>query len=454
MEETPYKQHPMTHSDIRVESAAAVPVDIPETQTEVSDRAPEPWRLVTLMAAPHRLGFSCAMVMLITASLWWLLEQLNRYLGGSLGVGVAVSPTLTHGTVMVFGFMPLFFSGFLFTAGPKWLAVPPWTPRQLLPPLALQTVGWLLWLLGGMWSRGAAILGVWLALAGLAWMYGLYWGLVRASTRPDRKHARTIGTGGMVGVLCLAGIAVLLMAGQDGWALTLVRTALWGFIVVTFVTVAHRMIPFFTHGKVPGVEAWRPYWILALMVAIAAFEVLGVWVDALAPAADAWPVWTGFCIVVEAAAGLAMLWLVLVWGLMRSLRIPLLVMLHVGFMWLGLALLYGALSQLLWLLQGTPVLGLGALHALSMGFLGSLILAMVTRVTAGHSGRPLIAGRLAWGLFLLLQVTVLVRLLAAVQGIPLGWTVLAALLWAVVVTVWGLRFLGWYGRPRVDGKPG
>lgn len=412
------------------------------------------WRLATLMEAPHRLGFFCAMVVLIVASLWWFLEQLDRYQGGNLGLGTAVSPTLVHGTVMVFGFMPLFFSGFLFTAAPKWLDVPPYTPRQLLPPLALQAGGWLLWLLGGMAGRGLAVLGVLLALLGLAWMYVLYWGLVRASTRPDQKHARTTGSGGIVGVVCLAGIAAALLSGNDGWVLTLVRTALWGFIVVTFASVAHRMIPFFTHGKVPSVEAWRPYWILGLMVSIAAFEVLAVWVDALAPAANAWPAWTWACIVVETAAGLAMLWLVLVWGLTRSLRIPLLVMLHIGFMWLGLTLLYSALSQLLWLLQGTPVLGLGALHALSMGFLGSLILAMVTRVTAGHSGRPLVAGLLAWGLFLLLQVTVIVRLLAAVQGVPLGWTVTAALLWAAIVTVWGLRFVGWYGRPRVDGKPG
>lgn len=444
----------MSDTDTRRERTLAMNTADPVHAAGAAHDTSSGWRLATVMAAPHRLGFFCAMLVLIAASLWWLLEQLDRYTGGSLGVGTAVPPTVTHGTVMVFGFMPLFFSGFLFTAGPKWLAVPPYTPRQLLMPLGLQAAGWLLWIAGGMATGALALLGVALALGGLAWMYTLYWRLVRASERADQRHARTIGGGGLVGVLCLAGILVSLLAGQYGWALTLVRTALWGFIVVTFATVAHRMIPFFTHGKVPSVEAWRPYWILSLMVAIAAFEVLAVWVDALAPTAQAWPAWTGLCIVLETAAGLAMLWLVLVWGLTRSLRIPLLVMLHIGFLWLGLTLLYSALSQLLWLLQGTPVLGLGALHALAMGFLGSLILAMVTRVTAGHSGRPLVAGRLAWSLFLLLQVTVVVRLLAAVQGVPPGWTVLAALLWAGVVTIWGLRFVNWYGRPRVDGKPG
>ena len=45
---------------------------------------------------------------------------------------------------------------------------------------------------------------------------------------------------------------------------------------------------------------------------------------------------------------------------MQSLRIRLLAMLHVGFVWFGVALIYSALSQGLWLASGQPVLGLGA----------------------------------------------------------------------------------------------
>lgn len=53
-----------------------------------------------------------------------------------------------------------------------------------------------------------------------------------------------------------------------------------------------------------------------------------------------------------------------------------------------------------------------------MGFLGSVLVAMVTSVSCGHSGRVLAADDLVWGLF------------------------------------WGLRYGRWYGRPRVDGRPG
>lgn len=405
------------------------------------------------MAAPHRLGFALAMLVMVAASLWWLAVQLDRATG-LLGLVPVVPPTLTHAAVMVMGFMPLFFSGFLFTAGPNWLRVAPLPARRLARPLGLQAASWLLWLAGAHTSMVLALAGLVLAWAGLVWMFALYWMLVRESTVEDRVHAKAVGWGGVMGVLCLAGVAGAQAAGHTDVALALVRTALWGFIVVVFVAVAHRMIPFFTSSVLPLIEIWRPFWVLWLMLGVAAWEVLAVWVDYAAPSAHAWPAWTVLCIAVEAVCGAVLLWLAVVWGLVQSLKIRLLAMLHVGFVWFGLALLYSALSQGLWLMTGRAVLGLGALHALSMGFLGSIMIAMVTRVSCGHSGRALVADDLVWTLFWGLQAVVGIRLLAAVEGMPPWLTALAALGWALVVTVWGLRYASWYGRPRIDGKAG
>ena len=412
-----------------------------------------PWRFAALLAAPHRLSFFLAACVLVAASLWWLAVQVDRATG-FLGLTAAVPGTLTHAAVMVFGFMPLFFAGFLFTAGPNWLRVEPLPASRLLPPLALQAAGWLLWLAGAQLSAVAAHVGLALAIVGLAWMYGLYWALVRRSAVQDRLHAKAIGIGGIVGVLCLAGVALAQSVGRIDLALALVRTALWGFIVVTFVSVAHRMIPFFTSGVLPMIEVWRPFWVLWLMLGVAAFEVLAIWVDFAAPSGSAWPAWTVAVIGVETVAGAVLLWLAVVWGLVQSLSIRLLAMLHVGFVWLGLALIYSAASQAAWLATDQALLGLGALHALSMGFLGSLMVAMVTRVSCGHSGRALVADDGVWALFWALQGAVLVRLLAAVQGVPAWLTPAAALLWAAVVTAWAVRYARWYGKPRIDGKPG
>ncbi|WP_341922107.1 NnrS family protein [Polaromonas sp. YR568] len=413
------------------------------------------WRASHLLLAPHRLGFFLAMVVLVAAGSWWALVQLDR-LSPALSLPYALSPSLAHGAVMIFGFIPLFFAGFLFTAGPKWLGVPPLAARQLRVPLLLQAGGWLLCLTGAHLHGLTALAGLVLACAGLSWVTALFWGLVRRSRADDQVHARTVGVACIVGCLSLAGLALSLLLGEPDVARACILTGLWGFVVVVYVSVAHRMIPFFTSSALPRIDAWRPFWVLWLMLAVAAAEVLAVWIELDGPLqGTAGAVWSGARGAFELAAGGVLLWLAVVWGLVQSLKNRLLAMLHIGFFWLGLALVLGGLSQWLGLVQDAPVLALGSLHALTMGCLASLMLAMVTRVSCGHSGRALVADNLIWTLFWLLQAATLLRIAAAAQTALAGWLLLAAaLLWAGVMGVWGVRLGNWYGRLRADARPG
>jgi uncharacterized protein involved in response to NO len=124
-------------------------------------------------------------------------------------------------------------------------------------------------------------------------------------------------------------------------------------------------------------------------------------------------------------------------------------------MWLGVALVLGGLSQLMGLLQGSPVFSLGSLHAVTVGCLSSLLLAMVTRVSCGHFGRALVADDTVWILFWLLQLTALLRIGAAAQSAWASWLLLpTALIWAATLSIWGVRLGNWYGRVRADGRPG
>jgi uncharacterized protein involved in response to NO len=413
------------------------------------------WRGRYLLLAPHRLGFFLAMAVLVSAGAWWALVQLDR-VSGAIGLAYALSPSLVHGAVMTFGFIPLFFSGFLFTAGPKWLGVAPLDIGQLLAPMLLQAAGWLLWLAAAHLDAHLAVGALALALTGLTWMTHLFWRLIRRSQLDDRVHALTVGWACLLGCLSLAGLAISLALDASAVALACVLSGLWGFVLVVYVAVAHRMIPFFTASALPLMEAWRPFWVLWLMLGVAAVEVAAVWIELTAPstgaAGSAWPLLRAG---VELAAGGMLLWLALTWGLVKSLKNRLLAMLHIGFVWLALALLLGGAAQWLGWMQGTPVLSLGALHALTMGCLASLMLAMVTRVSCGHSGRPLVADGIAWTLFWLLQLATVLRIAAAAQShFSSGLVLAAALLWAAVMAVWGVRLGGWYGRLRVDGRAG
>lgn len=398
-----------------------------------------------------------AVLLLLIASGWWAGVQLDR-IGWGPGLMPAVSPSLVHAAVMTFGFMPLFFAGFLFTAGPKWLGVAGPPARQILRPLVFQLVGWVGWLVGAHVGAPLSVVGGVLATLGLVWMYGQFWRLILASPAADKLHAKAVGWAGAVGALSLLSLTVSTAIGQVDVALAFAKTGLWGFVVVTFVAVLHRMLPFFTSSALPFIDAWRPFWVFWFLLGVVALELTAVWVPLWTPdtategvrSPRAWMLFLGLG---ELAAGSVVAWLAAVWGLVQSLKIRLLAMLHLGFLWLSLALMLSGASQLLGLRLGIPVLGLGALHALTMGFLGSLMLAMVTRVSCGHSGRTLVADNRVWALFWLLQVAVLLRIASALPAVPVWGLALSACLWALLMAAWGIRLLRWYGQARADGRP-
>jgi len=409
------------------------------------------WHWRHLLLAPHRLGFFLAMTVLLAAGLWWAAVQLQRS-GAGPDLPYAVSPSLVHATAMTFGFMPLFFSGFLFTAGPKWLGVRGPSVRRLAPALLAQATGWWVWLVGSHAHAAFAVTGLALAVIGVVAMTTMFWRLIVASREADRMHARIVGAALVVGCLCLVGIGASLLTGADTAARLFVLTGLWGFIVVVYVTVAHRMIPFFSAPPMRPVQGWSPSSVLALLLGVAAFEACAGWLDAAFPGYAAWQIARG---VLELTAGAVLVGLALLWGLFKSLGIRLLAMLHLGFLWLGLGLVLAGGSRLLGWASESVVLPLAALHAITMGALGSLMLAMVTRVSCGHTGRSVVADDLVWTLFWLLQVATLLRIAAAVPSWPVQPLLsLAAVLWAGVMLIWALRYGSWYGRPRPDGRPG
>lgn len=402
-----------------------------------------PWRWRHLLDAPHRLGFFLALLVLGAAAAWWALVQLQR-LGVLAATAPAVPPSLVHGAAMTFGFFPLFFAGFLFTAGPRWLGVRGPTAGTLLPALAAQAAGWLVWLAGSQVHAGIALAGLLLAASGWLRVTLLFWRLVRASTAPDRVHPKLIGVALALGGACLGGFAAALLIGAERAAHGLLASGLWGGIALVFVAAAHRMIPFF--GAPPGsvLDAGGGWRQLALLAGIAAFEALAVWLQELLAGVPAWLLGRAL---VELAAGGALLWSAAAWHRLQNVSIRLLAMLFVGLLWFAIALLLQAGAGLRAWLGGDAVLTLAPLHALSMGSLASLMVAMVTRVSAGHAGEPVVAGNLVWALFWLLQAATVLRIAATLPGLP-GPTLLAgaAALFAAVVLAWGVRYGSGYGR--------
>ncbi|WP_144289789.1 NnrS family protein [Ideonella sp. A 288] len=407
-----------------------------------------------LLDAPHRLGFFAGGSLLALLALWWGGALVARAAG--LVVPWEVTPTTAHALAFVFGFMPLFFVGFLFTAGPRWLGLPEVPARRLLLPVGLMVLGVAAALVGFHTSSAMAALGLAAVSVGFGLATGLFGLMVLESPAADRDHARLVLVGCGVIVAALWAAAVAVAIGHDAAARATAHGALWGGFGLVFATVAHRMIPFFTAAALPSMDAWKPralLGLLALLVAVQApFAVAEALLGGRVPAGV-----SALRAAIELPGGALLLWLALRWGLVQSLKLRLLAMLHMGFFWLGVAFTLGGVSHaLMSLTEGQVSLGLAPLHAFTMGYLGSTLLAMATRVACGHSGRALVADNWAWAMFWALQAGIAARVAAALlpagAGTPL--TLFAAQCWLAAMGAWALRYGPWFLQRRVDGRAG
>jgi uncharacterized protein involved in response to NO len=414
------------------------------------DAPPKAASLRWLLVAPHRLFFFLGMLGLVCASLWWLAQLLARSLGVALPI--AAPPSWVHGWTMANGFLPLFMFGFLFTAGPKWLHVEGPPARPLLAPGLLACGGVLVVLIGAQVDALIAAAGALLVAGGWAALLLRFLRLYRASRSPDLVHARLILLFFGFGWLAHFGFAIGLVQTSAVWVHSAEMLSIWLFIAPVYVTVAHRLIPFFTAGVIPLLDAWRPLWLLAAFIGIVILHGLLPVLGLLAPGAA-----IGVIRLVVDVVGAALLFFVAWrWGVVQSLRNRLLAMLHLGFLWLGIALALYAWSQAVVLMQAPhAAIGLAPLHALTMGFFGSVAFAMVTRVTAGHGGRQLVAESLTWAMFWTLQAAVVVRVAVDAWPAQGQWLApVAVTLWCVALVPWALRNLIIYLSPRADGRPG
>ena len=114
-----------------------------------------------------------------------------------------------------------------------------------------------------------------------------------------------------------------------------------------------------------------------------------------------------------------------------------------------------ALQSMFW--KAVPgFLGQAPLHALTLGFFASMLIGMASRVTMGHSGRPIAADDVMWRAFCMMQAAAVLRVLSELPVLPgahaLMW--FSSLLWLGAFGLWAWRYAPAFWRPRADGKPG
>ena len=394
-----------------------------------------------LAAAPHRLLFLVGAANVLLAMVWWTAWLLDlRW--QALGMPQPAVPAgWMHALIMQYQVLPSFFFGFLLTVFPRWTGQPELTRWRYLPvglgllggqaltlagllgPAALLHVG-ALFTLGG-WIAGCSIL-----FALLRHEHGRTW------------HARSAWAALAVGTLGWL-FYVLYLYLPDPWLMhAALKIGAFGLLLPVYFTVAHRMFPFFAGNVVPGYRGWKPLWLLGAVWPLALLH--------LALELARLPQWTWLADLPLLA--LSACWLWRNWP--RGTAPALLRVLFLGYAWLPTALAMYA-GQSLWALaDGALPLGRAPAHALFVGFFGSLLVAMVTRVSAGHSGRVLELGRIAAVTFVLVQAVALLRIAAELQADAMAWMAVAAAGWVVAFLPWVLRSAWIFLTPRIDRRPG
>jgi len=397
-----------------------------------------------MAAAPHRSLFLAGALQGVLTVLWWVFDLTGRYGISGTMTNWSVQPSWAHAFLMIYGFFPFFIFGFLFTTYPNWMNGDKVKPREYVMTCAAMAAGVVLFYAGLLTHRAISIAGVELMLAG--WSVAVYvlFRILWTTPAQDKRHARVTSVALLMGWLGVAAYLAWLVT-DSSVVLNFARHAgIWFFLLPIVLTVSHRMIPFFSSRVLDDYEMVRPFWLLWLMLALIAAHGSLQWLEL---SAYLWIV----DFPLAACAG----YLSYCWGFQRSFQVSLLAVLHISFAWLGVAMALYGLQSLIYFASGTVLLGLAPLHAIGIGFFSGMILAMASRVTIGHSGRPLELDRFTWMLFLGFQATAVLRILADIvpAGAPLFY-VTAGLVWLMCFGLWAGKFAPVYWRARVDGKAG
>jgi len=385
-----------------------------------------------LLAYPFRPFFLLTALYGVFIMVAWM-----GFFYGGWPLPLGVSPFRWHAHEMLFGLIPAAIAGFLLTAVTNWTGAPPLKGRGLLALVLLWVAG-----RGVMWTAGW-LPGSLVAVVDLAFLIVL--AAYAAGVLHRYGNRRNLVLVAVLAVLALAnGLMHLEFLGLIQTAVAGERLAM-NVIALLMVVIAGRITPLFTAGwlrtgggdpaHVHRSERVDQLALVSTALMVPADLVTGI------PLLGA--------VVALLAAGINGFRLVQ-WAGWRTGAEPLLWILHVGYAWIVAALLLKGLAPFI---DGlTPSVWL---HGMGVGAVGTLLLAVMTRVSLGHTGRALRLPRFAVAIYVSILLAGGLRMLTAFGGIDfrLG-LLLSALAWSIAFALFLILYWPILASPRVDGRPG
>lgn len=378
----------------------------------------------TLFSGGYRVFFPLGALAAVSLLSYWILlvTGVVDYLPSHF------SPASWHQHEMIFGMVIAIIIGFLYTAVPNWTGRP--TPTGL--PLA--ALG-LIWLLGRVTVFYGAELPLWLPLI----IDGLFLplatiGIIAALV--GSKNKRNYFLPVVLTVFSILNIISHLAV--NGWIDFEERRVLLAavlFVVFLMNVIGGRIIPNFTKGKYGHIEMTTPAVLLPL-------SALSIFALAMSFLVDAGQMIIGS---IAAVAGLTTLLRSLSWKGWKVAHDPLLFILHLGYFWIPIGFLLIAYSSFTDLFPVSH-----AMHAFTIGAIGSLTLGVMSRASLGHSGLPLNNAPILTIIFISINLAAISRVILPIATQSTYITILngAASLWILAYALFLVRFIPIFLQPK------
>ena len=330
---------------------------------------------------------------------------------------------------MLFGYTMAVITGFLFTA------VRNWTQRET-PRGALLVAYVALWLAGRVLVMTPYAVAA--AFVNVAFPFAVAAGIAVALLQSGNRRNYFF-----IALLCAIGVVALCvhlaLLGVIEWPARVGLRVMLDLVLFIVAVIAGRVIPMFTNNGVPGAGARRIAWLekaslASLLVLLAADLAQSGAIAALVAGLAA----------VAHGARLAL------WNPWRTLRNPLVWILHAAYAWIVIHLALRALAYL-----GVVPETLAA-HALTIGVIGGMTIGMMTRTARGHTGRMLVAGRAEVACYALIQAAAAIRVFGGIllPRFYVATVIASAACWSAGFAIYAIRYWSILTRERLDGKPG
>lgn len=334
-----------------------------------------------------------------------------------------------HAHEMIFGYTGAVVAGFLLTAIPNWTGRSP-------------VMGWPLALLFGLWLAGRIAMAMPDAVGVAPAVDVLFLIVLAAAVWREILSGRNWKNLPVAGLLsAFAGANILWHLEAAGMPLSgLGQRLALGTLAMLMALIGGRIIPSFTTNwmkKERRTPLPMPFGrVDQIVLGLTGAALIG-WIAA------PFALLSGALLGVAGAAHIVRL---ARWGGWQTLAEPIVTILHIAYLWLAIALLLLAAAIL------TPGLfaGASALHALTAGAVGQLTLAVMTRASRGHSGKPIVADRATIIVYACIFTGALLRLVLPFT--PLDYATGAA----IAGSVWSLGmlvFVGAYGPMLFQRQP-